>query len=1146
MNPIRENTPKILSDNLFPVVGIGASAGGLDAFKQLIRTIPEDSGMAFILVQHLDPMHESILSELLQRVTKIPVLEILDNIRVAPNHIYIIPSNKMLIANDGVLRLSPRGSKSKPHLPIDHFFTSLADIHGSHAIGIVLSGTGVDGTAGLTAIKDRGGITIAQEIATSAYPGMPQNAIDAGAATIILPPGKIVDKLLEMTAASRIGSPDKTEESNGTSREKKSDASLKKILSLIRVRKGVDFTYYKQSTIQRRILRRMAFKEMPNYSEYYNYLQAHKSEQDFLYQDLLIPVTSFFRDPKTFEDLAEKVFPVIVKDKSPTESLRVWIAGCSTGQEAYSFAICLTEYLGKNACALKIQIFASDISEPSIAKARSGIYSKAEVHGISKDRLETYFTKVDGDYHVNKSIRDLCLFANHNFLKDPPFAKVDLISCRNVLIYLQTYLQKKAFSTFHYALNEKRFLILGKSENIGNNSDLFNPSNKDKIFIKKEVPEKSRNPGSVNSQKLTRENREKSVTPGARKETFQKNVDDIILFKYSAVGVIVNDQLDIVQFRGSTRAYLEAPPGKATLNVLKMARGNLSYELRAALREVRTSNEPVIKTGIILDSQYQLISVEVIPLLTTIEPYFFILFHDETPSHITLPSVEPSKDPSRETLKDAKDFRIEHLEKELVRIKSDMRNMNEEQEAANEELQSANEELLSGSEELQSLNEELETTKEEIQSTNEELSIVNHELIDRNEQLTLSRQFAEAVVTTLHEPLLVLNKDLRIVRANQSFYKLFMLIEEQTIGKILFELQDSQWDIPGLRKHLFEIQTGKSAYKEWQVTCNFREFGELHLSFNAQPIQNNNDGHLILLAIDDITIRKKEEERQKTFSEELEKQVMERTLSLQKANLELERSNENLNQFVFITSHDLQEPLRKLQVFVSQLSNGETDVPDNLKSLVKKIANSAGRMSDLIRDVLAFSTISTTESAYVKTDLNSILQNVLTDLDLLISEKQAVVSIGEMPAVRGVPVLITQLFNNLFSNSLRFANKEIITISVSSRLLSANDVRKRPELNQGHSYCEIMVKDSGIGFEQHFSEKIFEIFQRLKTGYPGTGIGLALCKKIVNIHEGRIRAEGKVNEGATFFINLPIYNDKDKITSLENVELIQKDFTSGQ
>lgn len=1113
-----KNTPKILSENLFPVVGIGASAGGLDAFKQFIKTIPEESGMAYILVQHLDPLHESILSEILQRTTKLPVLEIQDNMKVAPDHIYIIPSNKLLIASDGILKLSPRPPKGQANLPIDVFFSSLAEVHQEHAIGVLFSGTGTDGTVGLNAIKAHGGLTIVQETGTAAYPGMPQNAIDSGAANFILRPDKVIDKLKELNLSFKLLS------GNEKPVEIRSEDNFKNILALIRVRKDVDFTYYKQSTIQRRILRRMALKGIPDVNEYYNYLLAHKQEQDILYQDLLIPVTSFFRDPDIFKDVSEKVFPVITKNKSVTEPLRIWVAGCSSGEEAYTIGICLLEYLGKKASAIKIQIFATDISEVSIAKARAGIYSKAELNGVSEDLVQKYFTKIDGNYHINKSLRNLCVFAHHNLLKDPPFAKLDLISCRNVLIYFQNYLQKKAFSTFHYALNEKGFLALGKSENVSINSELFNPSGKNKIFIKKEAVETFRPVATVKRTFL--EGREKPQVTEPKKDDFQRSVDEIIIHKYSAVGVIVNDQLDIVQFRGSTGPYLEAPPGKATLNVLKMARGDLAYELRIALQQAKTTNEVVAKDGIVLDNGKRTVSFDVTPLLNTIEPYFLILFNDDTHAAEKKKTSDPNNTAAPE--KDIKDIRIEQLEKELARTKEDMRSITEEQDAANEELQSANEELLSGSEELQSLNEELETTKEEIQSTNEELTIVNHELIDRNEQLVQSRLFAEAVVTTLHEPLLIMNKDLRIVSANPAFYKTFNLKEDDTNGKILFELQNAEWDIPDLRTNLFEIQTGKSKFKEWQVACKFSGIGERYLGFNAQPIQREKDDHLVLLTIDDLTLRKKEEEHQKSFSEELERKIVERTMSLQKSNLDLEYSNENLNQFAFIASHDLQEPLRKLQIFVHILAERFSDaLPGDLKDTIKKIGRSASRMSELIRDVLNFSRISNIEHAYIKTDINEILENVLTDLDLLIAEKEAIINKGKLPVISGVPVLINQLFNNIITNAIKFSNKEKkLEITISSRMLSRDEVEKHKDLDHSLEYSEIMIRDNGIGFDQKFAEQVFVIFQRLDTQSPGTGIGLALCKKIVLNHKGSIRVDSNAGEGATFFIVLPVYNEK--------------------
>src|SRR5688572_2588340 len=377
---LNNETPKILSPNLFPVVGIGASAGGLDAFKKLLKAIPENSGMAYVLVQHLDPTHESLLPDLLQKVTAIPVLEITDDIKVQPDHIYIIPSNKMLLANDGVLELSPRPEKVKNqrNLPIDLFFNSLAEVHQSYAIGVVLSGTASDGTLGLKAIKEHGGLTFAQDEESAAYDGMPHSAMMAGVVDFILPPEKIPGKLVELTnSIFKIG-----EESHTI--PGKDETAFKQILSLLRIRKGTDFTYYKQTTIRRRILRRIALNKNKELADYLKYLRENKGEQDALYQDLLIPVTSFFRDPKVFDNLCESVFPNIIKNKIIGEPIRVWVAGCSTGEEAYSIAMCLKEFLGgKNE---KVQIFATDISEPAITKARAGIYSKSEVEGATPHR----------------------------------------------------------------------------------------------------------------------------------------------------------------------------------------------------------------------------------------------------------------------------------------------------------------------------------------------------------------------------------------------------------------------------------------------------------------------------------------------------------------------------------------------------------------------------------------------------------------------------------------------------------------------------------------------------------------------------------------------------------------------------------------
>ncbi|MEO7119939.1 MAG: CheR family methyltransferase, partial [Ginsengibacter sp.] len=632
---------------------------------------------------------------------------------------------------------------------------------------------------------------------------------------------------------------------------------FRQILGLVRIRQGADFSYYKQSTIRRRILRRIAILKLEKITDYLDYLHESKPEQDLLFQDLLIPVTSFFRDPKTFDSICKVLLPELVKGKNNVNPLRIWIAGCSTGEEAYSLGMCLYEYLEDKAINIKIQIFATDLSEHSIAKARAGIYNKRQLEGVSNERLQQFFTKIDGHYQVKKAVRDLCVFATHNFLKDPPFARVDLISCRNVLIYMEPFLQKKAFSTFHYALNEKGFLLLGKSETTGSSSELFAQADKkDKLYIRKSVSGKYMNVTSESREEAMKDKDYGLRSSERRKDDYQKSADDILLSKYTPVGVIVNEQYDIVQFRGSTGAYLEPSPGKASLNVLKMAREGLSFELRNALHRVKAKKEVFIKEGISADGGKKPVTIEVIPLLNTIEPHFLILFKDT----VTAPLKERKQQKNKS--QELENERIKILEKDLFQAREDMRSITEDQEAANEELQSANEELLSSSEELQSLNEELETSKEELQSTNEELITVNQELYDRNDQLNQARIYAEAVLTTIFEPLLVLTPDFRIKSANQAFYKTFSIAEKETLGKVIFELQDNGWDIPGLKEKLVNLRKHKVAAAEWEITWIFPVIGKRSICFNAKPIPEESGREMILLALDDITLRKQAEKIQ--------------------------------------------------------------------------------------------------------------------------------------------------------------------------------------------------------------------------------------------------------------------------------------------
>lgn len=1117
----------------FPIVGIGASAGGLVAFQQLLKAIPESSGMAYVLVQHLDPSHESMLPEILQRVTTIPVHEITEDIHLAPDHIYIIPENKILTSTDGVLQLAPR-NKSILNLAIDIFFTSLAEVHKECAVGIVLSGAGKDGTMGLKSIKEYGGICMAQDIHSANYTSMPQSAIDAGVVDFILTPEKMPEQLQKINKTFRT-----THLFDNDEQARSDDETIfKQIVSILDQRKGVDFSFYKRPTFQRRIARRIALINKNNISEYVRFLRTNVAEQDALFQDVLIPVTSFFRNPKTFQNLTDSVFPALFKDKPDGEPFRVWIAGCSTGEEAYSIAICLHEFLGKKFNATKIQIFASDISEKAIKTARSGIYSKADLEVLSASQLATYFTKNNEGFEVCKFIREMCVIAPHNFLKDPPFAKIDLISCRNVLIYMDTFLQKKAFATFHYALKENGFLLLGKSESVGAYSDLFTQVEKsEKIYARKPAPSRL--------MRFTTERKSDSMTPKdkipSQKETmqtdFRKSAEAIMISK-SPASVVVNEHLDIVHVHGDITPFLQMPQGKPTHNLLKMARKGLGFELRNAIHKATKEQETCTKENIpvkikaLLDDQDQfsegqekqsLVTIEIIPLTDTVERHYLIRFE----KIIIIDAQDKLLSGLGVTAQAVAEKRNNQLEKELAYIREDMRSITEDMEAANEELQSANEELQSSNEEMQSLNEELETSKEELQSTNEELIIVNQELMDKQEQLNATNYYAESIVSTIREPLIILDKKLRIKTANASFYRVFKAEVAETEGKLFYEIQNDQWDDEVMRSLLEKVLPEKQRLSDFEIIVNFASIGKRTLLLNAVQIVNEkNDENLILLAIDDITERRFVEQKLKTFSNDLETQVTERTISLKKLIEELRQTNMQLDQFAHVASHDLQEPLRKISIFSKRLQGTSTqDLSEEVRSYITKIDGAAGRMSQLIQDLLNYSRLLHKEKAFSKTNLNVILKNVVDDFEVLLQEKNGSVKCDELPTIKAIPLQMNQLFYNLINNALKFSRADVPSvISITSRALSREEVEKYPDSNPLLSYIEIIFKDNGIGFEQQYAQKIFTIFQRLhsKTSYSGTGVGLALCKKIVDNHQGTIFSFAKEGNGASFHVILPI------------------------
>lgn len=845
-------------DLQFPVVGIGASAGGLEAVKSFLKALPAKSGMAFIFIQHLSPQHESILPELLQKVAPFPVQQITDNIHLEQDHLYIVPENKVVTAIDGVLKLSPLDGKNRKGHTIDHFFSSMGVVYQSHAIGIVLSGALSDGTLGLQVIKSYGGLTFAQDEDSAAFESMPKSAAMSGAVDFVLPPEKIAEHLITINFPFHA---DYSLAEKSEALPRQDTETFKQILTVLRVRRGVDFTYYKQSTLKRRIIRRMALNKIEKPADYLNYLRENKGEQDSLYNDMLISVTNFFRDPQSYEILCDTIFPALVAKKTSAEALRIWIAGCATGEEAYSMAMCLQEHLGDKAAAMKIQIFATDISEMAIAKARNGIYRQTEMAGVSSSRLQQFFTKLDGSYQVSKSIRDMCVFAHHNLLKDPPFSKIDLVSCRNVLIYLEPVLQKRALTTFHYSLNENGFLMLGKSESIGNSTDLFTIyRNTDKIYQRKGPLGRFTTVTSRDTEQSFREIDRNIQKESAAQDVF-KIADEAMLVNFMPAAVLINDKFDIIQFRGSTELWLVPPVGKPTFNIIKMAREGLAFELRNLLHLAKKTNLPVRKFGVFfkINDLQHFVNMQAMQLPHSSEDHYLIVFQPASTTGVQ-PNMFDTGQTSETANFNAGELRIEHLERELMQTRADMRAVTDSQETANEELQSANEELLSGSEELQSLNEELETSKEELQSTNEEIMVVNKELLDRNDQLNNARLYTEGIVNTIRDPLLILDNDLRVKRATSGFYSKFKTTEKETEGKYLYELSEGQWDIPRLRELMENVLPAKKELEDFEVTQVFPRIGKKTMCLNARQIENINGEQLILLAIEDITYKKKVEE----------------------------------------------------------------------------------------------------------------------------------------------------------------------------------------------------------------------------------------------------------------------------------------------
>jgi two-component system CheB/CheR fusion protein len=781
----------------FPIAGIGASAGGLEAFKELLTSLRTDAGMAYVLLPHLDPDHRSVLTEILTRFTKIPVAEVLDGMPVERDRIFVLPPNKTMGIAGGKFVLEDREASQSPHLPIDYFLTALAAERGDQAIGIILSGTASDGTQGCIAIKVAGGVTFAQDEKSAKFYDMPGNAIRGGSIDFVLSPKGIAQEL------SRIS---RRPDGAGISAESLDldvtgpPADIDTLFALLQKATGVDFRHYKQTTLQRRIKRRMLLHHVLKLKDYLHYIDHNPTELDALYRDLLIHVTEFFRDKGAFESLSLKILPSLMQDRKPGDGpLRIWVPGCSTGQEVYSLAMVLLEFLWsydkrRNPAAipnLAVQIFATDISDFALDRARSGVYAVNEASGISTERLSRFFVRHDGGYQIHKSVREMCVFAKQNVVKDPPFSNLDLISCRNLLIYFGPILQKRAIPTFYYALKPRGYLMLGPSESLGSFEDLFTLiDKKNKIYQKKRS----------NARVVTHFIGPNYVVPRLEPihspnipdagSNVDREVDRILAQRFVPGCIVVNDDMEIVQFRGKIGPYLEPAGNHPTFSLSKMTREDLQVDLRDALTRAKKENRPVRKEGLRIasDGGTRNIDLEVIPIRghTAGERLYIIAFQDAVlPVMSTAAGRRRLEKQSEKGRASRELMRANH---EVEHLREQLHTLIDEHETTLEEFKSANAEILSANEELQSSNEELETTKEELQSSNEELSTLNEELQNSNAELTQANNDQLNLMTNVNLPVVMVGNDLRIRRFTPPAERLLNLLPGD-LGRRLGEIR---------------------------------------------------------------------------------------------------------------------------------------------------------------------------------------------------------------------------------------------------------------------------------------------------------------------------------------------------------------------
>jgi two-component system CheB/CheR fusion protein len=1069
------------------VVGIGASAGGLNAYTSLLASLPSDTGMAFVIVQHLAADHDSFLTTLLARVTQMPVIEVKDGPRVEPDTIYVIPPNRSLSIEDEQLRLQERAPGL--HLPVDFFFKALAESHGPRAIAVVLSGTGSDGAKGIAAIKAAGGITFAQD-GSAQHWSMPQSAVSTGCVDFVLPPQEIACELAKLAEIPGVAfSSDPIEPAE----------ELESVIEVLRESFKTDFSHYKEATLYRRIRRRMALCRLDSFSEYRSQLRADPNEQESLYQDILINVTSFFRDPESFDALKTAVFPKLISPLANREPLRIWVVACSSGEEAYSIAMALLEYMDEAGVNRPLRIFGTDINAQSISRARRGWYSKDSVEELSEARRKRYFVEADGGYCVHKSVRSLCTFAPHNAVADPPFSRMDLVSCRNLLIYFQNILQRRLLPLLHYALRPHGFLLLGTSESISHHRELFEQVDARHKIYSARIATRSAVPFAP---RMVAQAAPVAAAIANRALFSQEPVDrqriaDLVALKYYVPsGVLVDEEGEILHFRGDVSPYLAQSEGKPSHNLLKVAREGLFAPLRSALQQTADGATAArVENAVVKNSEgLTTVSINVIPVIYSApsRPTYWVFFE---PSAETLEQrmliqarrLDGGHDISRQ---------IAVLTDELTATREHLESTIEAQAVTNENLQAANEEVQSSNEELQSTNEELETSKEEIQSSNEELVTVNDELRMRNEELDRANDDLNNLFGSVKMAIVMVWQDLRIRRFTPLAQSLFNILPTD-VGRSIADMRHNI-EIDDFSELLARaINQGVELEKQVQS----REGRSYWLRLRPYRTEGGAVDGAVVILIDIETLAQTQE-------------------SLRKRIAELAAADRHKNEFLAILAHELRNPLAPLRnaVQILKASAGDVAITAKARDLIDRQVH---HMSRLVSDLLD---AARAENGRIRLqraplDLRSCIEHVIDLLRPTFESKNQMLraSLPEVPVwIEGDSIRLEQIVTNLLSNANKYTQAHG---NIEIELAHAVD-------KDSKSLAVMRVIDNGEGIDSELIPRLFDLFTQadrsLAHSQGGLGIGLSLVRTLVEMHGGTviIRSEGS-GRGSVFEVRLP-------------------------